>query len=231
MPERVLIVEDHPIFADALRMTLSLAIASVSVVHASTLAAARDALASGETFDLVLLDLRLPDTNGLAGLIELRDRFPKLPIVIVSEFSDERVVHNTMVCGAAGFIPKSARKDVFLKAIRMVLAGEIALPPHHLSPDGAVHVGFDALTAKLQSFTPQQLRVLQMLCRGLLNRQIAHALGVGEATVKAHISEILRKLNVCSRTQAVLEVSRLDFGEWPAPQAADAPNGASTTLN
>jgi DNA-binding NarL/FixJ family response regulator len=227
MPERVLIVEDHPIFADALRMTLGLAVANASVVHASTITAAKDALASAQTFDLVLLDLRLPDTHGLAGLIELRDRFPKLPIVIVSEFADERVVHNAMVCGAAGFIPKSARKEDFLKAIRNVLAGELALPSHHRPPDSAANIQRDALTAKLQTLTSQQLRVLQMLCQGLLNKQIAQALDVGEATVKAHISEILRKLNVCSRTQAVLEVSTLDFGEWPAPHAADLPNGAA----
>jgi DNA-binding NarL/FixJ family response regulator len=212
MPARFLIVEDHPIFADALRMTLAAVMSNVSFVHAGTLAQAKDALESGEEFDLVLLDLWLPDTHGFAGLIELRGRFPKLPIVIISAFADQTVVQRSIVCGAAGFIPKSARKESFQHAINSVLAGEIVLPSDCLPPDSVVNLEAEALTSKLQSLTQQQLRVLQMLCQGLLNKQIAHELDVGEATVKAHISEILRKLHVCSRTQAVLEVSKLDFG-------------------
>lgn len=212
MPARLLIVEDHPIFADALRMTLAAAMSNVSFVHASTLAEAKDALESGAEFDVVLLDLWLPDTHGFAGLIELRGRFPKLPIVIISAFADQSVVHRSIVCGAAGFIPKSARKESFQHAIHNVLAGEIVLPLDVAAPDEAANMELDAPTAKLRSLTQQQLRVLQMLCQGLLNKQIAHELDVGEATVKAHISEILRKLHVCSRTQAVLEVSKLDFG-------------------
>ncbi len=212
MPARFLIVEDHPIFADALRMTLAAELSNVCFVHAGTLAEAKDALEGGAEFDLVLLDLWLPDTHGFAGLIELRGRFPKLPIVVISAFADQTVVHRSMVCGAAGFIPKSARKEAFLQAIHTVLAGEIVLPRDCLPPDSVASIETDVLTAKLQTLTQQQLRVLQMLCQGLLNKQIAHELDVGEATVKAHISEILRKLHVCSRTQAVLEVSKLDFG-------------------
>lgn len=212
MPARILIVEDHPIFADALRMTLAAALSNVCFVHAGTLNEAKDALQGGAQFDLVLLDLWLPDTHGFAGLIELRGRFPKLPIVVVSAFADQTIVHKSMVCGAAGFIPKSARKESFQQAIHSVLAGEIVLPSDCLPPDSVANIELDVLTTKLQSLTHQQLRVLQMLCQGLLNKQIAHELDVGEATVKAHISEILRKLHVCSRTQAVLEVSKLDFG-------------------
>lgn len=212
MPARILIVEDHPIFADALRMTLAAALSNVCFVHAGTLNEAKDVLRGGAQFDLVLLDLWLPDTHGFAGLIELRGRFPKLPIVVVSAFADQTIVHKSMVCGAAGFIPKSARKESFQQAIHSVLAGEIVLPSDCLPPDSVANIELDVLTTKLQSLTHQQLRVLQMLCQGLLNKQIAHELDVGEATVKAHISEILRKLHVCSRTQAVLEVSKLDFG-------------------
>ncbi len=212
MPTKFLIVEDHPIFADALRMTLVGALPNVCVVPVGTLAEAKEALESGDEFDLALLDLWLPDTHGFAGLIELRGHFPKLPIVIISAFADQDVVHKAIVCGAAGFIPKSARKESFLQAIQSVLAGETVLPSDCLPPDFVAKIELDALTAKLQSLTHQQLRVLQMLCQGLLNKQIAHELDVGEATVKAHISEILRKLHVCSRTQAVLEVSKLDFG-------------------
>jgi DNA-binding NarL/FixJ family response regulator len=226
MPGRVLIVEDHPIFADALQMTIAAALSDARVVHAATLAEARAALESGAEFDLALLDLWLPDTHGFAGLIELRWRFPKLPIVIVSAFSEPGIVHKAIVCGAAGFIPKSARRESFLRAIRKVLAGEIVLPADCPPPNEVPKL--DALTARLQSLTHQQLRVLQMLCQGLLNKQIAHELEVGEATVKAHISEVLRKLHVCSRTQAVLEVSKLDFGAQLAFYAteAEAPRSA-----
>jgi DNA-binding NarL/FixJ family response regulator len=212
MPAKFLIVEDHPIFAEALRSTLAAVISNVCFVHAGTLADAKDALEGDADFDLVLLDLWLPDTHGFAGLIELRKRFPKLPIVIISAFADQTVVHRSMVCGASGFIPKSARKESFQHAIHNVLAGEIVMPSDCLAPDSVANIELDVLTTKLQSLTHQQLRVLQMLCQGLLNKQIAHELDVGEATVKAHISEILRKLHVCSRTQAVLEVSKLDFG-------------------
>jgi DNA-binding NarL/FixJ family response regulator len=226
MPGRVLIVEDHPIFADALRMTLAAAMPNACIAQAGTLAEAKQALESGAQFDLVLLDLWLPDTHGFAALIELRERYPKLPIVIVSAFADQGVVHKSIVCGAAGFIPKSARKDSILQAIRNVLAGEIVLPSNCLAPDEVAGIEPDALTSKLQSLTHQQLRVLQMLCQGLLNKQIAHELGVGEATVKAHIGEILRKLHVCSRTQAVLEVSKLDFGAQLALCTGEAPLSA-----
>ncbi len=212
MPSKFLIVEDHPMFADALRVVLAGAMSNVCFAHAGTLAQAKETLEDGTEFDLVLLDLWLPDTHGFAGLIELRGHFPKLPIVIISAFADQAVVQKAIVCGAAGFIPKSASKESFLQAIQSVLGGEIVLPSDCLPPDSVANIELDVLTAKLQSLTNQQLRVLQMLCQGMLNKQIAHELDVGEATVKAHISEILRKLHVCSRTQAVLEVSKLDFG-------------------
>jgi DNA-binding NarL/FixJ family response regulator len=226
MPGRILIVEDHPIFADALRMTLAAVVPRATVVHAGSLAAAKEALEDGGGFGLVLLDLWLPDTHGFGALIDLRERYPKLPIVIVSAFADQSVVHKSIVCGAAGFIPKSARRESFLEAIRNVLAGEIVLPSDCLSADQVADAAPDALAPKLQSLTQQQLRVLQMLCQGLPNKQIAHELDVGEATVKAHISEILRKLHVSSRTQAVLEVSKLDFGAVLELYSAETPNGA-----
>jgi len=226
MPKRFLIVEDHPLYAEALQLAIRSGMSNVRVVRADTLRDAKDAIKRENGFDLVLLDLWLPDTHGFDGLIELRKLFPKLPIVIVSAFADQSVVHKAVVCGAAGFIPKSAGKVALLQAIRDVLSGDITLPPGHLPPESVATMELTALTCRLKSLTQQQLRVLQMLCQGLLNKQIAHELDVGETTVKAHVTEILRKLSVCSRTQAVVEVSRLNFSAVLALYAgedADSP--------
>ena len=209
---KFLIVEDHPVFAEGLQLTIRQGLPEACTVHAGSLALARDALSRDQDFALVLLDLWLPDTHGFEGLIALRREFPKLPIVIVSGFADQGVVHKAMTCGAAGFIPKSATRDEIVQGLRTVLAGDVTLPIDYLPPQLVANADMAALTGRLNSLTRQQLRVLQMLCQGLLNKQIAYHLDVGETTVKAHVGEILRKLSVGSRTQAVLEVSRLDFG-------------------
>lgn len=128
MPGRVLIVEDHPIFADALRMTLATAMPEACIEHAANFGEARTALERDAGFDLVLLDLCLPDTQGLAGLNELRRRFPKLPILIVSACRDPGMVHESLACGAAGFVPKSTSRPALVQAISDVLAGETVVP-------------------------------------------------------------------------------------------------------
>jgi DNA-binding NarL/FixJ family response regulator len=147
--------------------------------------------------------------------------------VIVSAFADRGVVHKAMACGAAGFIPKSARRDHIVQGLRTVLAGDVTLPIDYAPAHMAGNEDVAALTGRLGSLTRQQLRVLEMLCRGLLNKQIAYQLAVGETTVKAHVGEILRKLSVGSRTQAVLEVSRLDFGAVLALYAGEETTGSA----
>jgi DNA-binding NarL/FixJ family response regulator len=227
MLRKILIVEDHPLYAEALDLIICGSMSDVRTTHAGTLSEAKDALQREQEFALVLLDLWLPDTHGFDGLIELRGLFPSLPVVIVSAFADQSVIEKAIVCGAAGFIPKSARKEALLQALGSALAGQMTLPIG-LEPTKSVpSLEATALTLRLRSLTPQQLRVLQMLCQGLLNKQIAFVLDVGETTVKAHISEILRKLSVCTRTQAVVEVSKLDLSAVLALYAAD--NGKLTT--
>ena len=212
MQKKFLIVEDHPLYAEALQSVICNSIADVRITHVGTLSEAKDAIRQEKRdFDLVLLDLWLPDTHGFEGLIELRGLFPRLPIVVVSAFADQSVIQKSVVCGAAGFIPKSANKYTLLQAIGHVLAGEVSLPNGSLPPESIANIEHVALTSRLRSLTHQQLRVLQMLCQGLLNKQIAFELDVGETTVKAHVTEILRKLSVCSRTQAVAEVSKLNL--------------------
>lgn len=210
MPTRILIVDDHPLFVEALKLVLQNTFPNVDVAEATSIDSARAGLDKAGPFDLVLLDLSMPGTRGLDGLIELRSRHPKLPIVVVSALEDPRIIHEVMTCGAAGFISKSTRGADLGKAIREVMAGSVVLPKGYEPPQADASSTTD-LAARLATLTPQQVRVLQMLRQGLLNKQIAYDLGVGETTVKAHVSEILRKLKVSSRTQAVIEAAKIDF--------------------
>lgn len=221
MTVRFLIVDDHPLFREALQLAIQSACPEAEIVEASSIAAARDALAGAQPFDLLLLDLTMPGTRGFDGLIELRTARPKQPILVVSAHEDPRLVHEAMSCGAAGYIYKSVKKSDLAEAIQDVMAGLVVLPKGYQPPGADNGTSREAdLAARVASLTRQQLRVLQMVRQGLLNKQIAHELGVGETTIKAHVSEIMRKLNVVSRTQAVIEVSRLDYDSILASAAA-----------
>lgn len=207
-----LIVDDHPLFREALRGAVESACPDAAVCEATTIA---DALAEIEVaqarFDLVLLDLALPGTSGFEGLVTLRNRFPNMPVIIVSSSEDQHIIQQAMHHGAAGFVPKSLRKADIAEAVATVLGGATYRPAGlSAAVRGAAPAHADLL-ARLATLTPQQLRVLRMLRQGLLNKQIAHELDVGETTVKAHVSEVLRKLGVYSRTQAVIEVTKVDL--------------------
>lgn len=204
----MLIVDDHPLFVEALKLVISGTFPEAALSEATSIESARGVLDKQPRFDLVLLDLSMPGTRGLDGLIELRTRYPKLPIVVVSAFEDPRIIHEVMQCGAAGFISKSTRGSELGRALKEVMAGSVVLPKGYEPPPTAAP---SDLIARIATLTPQQVRVLQMLRQGLLNKQIAFDLGVGETTVKAHVSEILRKLRVSSRTQAVIEAAKIDF--------------------
>jgi DNA-binding NarL/FixJ family response regulator len=212
MTVRFLIVDDHPLFREALQLAIESAYPEAEIVEASSIPAALEALGSEQPFDLLLLDLTMPGTRGFDGLIELRASRPKQPILVVSAHEDARIVHEAMTCGAAGYISKSVKKRDLAEAIQDVMAGLVVLPKGYAPPhqEGSASRESD-LAARVASLTRQQLRVLQMVRQGMLNKQIAHELGVGETTIKAHVSEIMRKLNVVSRTQAVIEVARLDY--------------------
>lgn len=211
---RLLIIDDHPLFREALNSAVKMAYPNVEAVEATTVDEAMAALAAGPDFDLALLDLNIPGVQGFEGLLQIRTHHPRLPVVIVSGHEDSRVISQALSYGAAGFIPKSARKADLAAAIRDVMDGAIYVPTSYQPQTGrAGDEDRSDLLRRLSTLTPQQLRVLNMLRQGLLNKQIAYELQVGETTVKAHVSEILRKLHVYSRTQAVIEVSRLDQPE------------------
>ncbi|MFY9841309.1 MAG: response regulator transcription factor [Xanthobacteraceae bacterium] len=211
---RLLIADDHPLFRGALREAVGGLFDRVDVAEAGAFEEVVDRLERGGEMDLVLLDLRMPGVRGFSGLMYLRAQYPSLPIVIVSANDDPAVIRRCMEFGAAGFLPKTLGVDALRRAIARVLEGEVWTPP-----DVDLSAGSDAESAamirRLSTLTPQQVRVLMMLSGGLLNKQIAYELGVSEATVKAHVSAILQKLGVESRTQAVIAAGKIEAGQWP----------------
>ncbi len=168
---------------------------------------------AGET-DLILLDLAMPGVRGFSGLMYLRAQYPSVPVVVVSANDDPAVIRRCMDFGASGFIPKTLGIEEMRRAVMGVLKGEVWTPPD-VDLAGGADAEAAGLMARLSTLTPQQVRVLMMLSEGLLNKQIAYELDVSEATVKAHVSAILQKLNVESRTQAVIAAAKIEIGQWP----------------
>ncbi len=199
MSPRILIVEDHPLFADALMVNLRAAFPRADISHAASIRDAREMVASEPS--LVVLDLNLQDAHGFEALIEMRRLCPTAPILVVTAYCDESIVERGRVFGAAGFVSKCETREVIVDAVRRLLAGEILGDRRSERDKGSAR-------GRLKALTTQQLRVLQLVCQGLLNKQIAHQLEVSEATIKAHVGEILHKLGVSTRTQAVAEMSR-----------------------
>ncbi len=206
---RVLIVDDHPLFRDALKASLSTTFAPDRIGEAGSLDQLNGILEKDADYDLVLLDLKMPGVQGLSGLVYLRAQFPAVPVVIVSGTEDPAVIRRALDLGASGYIPKSTSAEQIRKAVGVVLDGDI------WAPEAAAQISErdrenDELARRIATLTPQQVRVLMMLREGLLNKQIAFKLNVSEATIKAHVSAILQKLDVDSRTQAVIAAGRID---------------------
>ena len=210
----LLIADDHPLFRGALREAVSGLLDRVEIGEAGTFEEVTELLERGGEIDLVLLDLRMPGVRGFSGLMYLRAQYPSLPIIVVSANDDPAVIRRCMEFGASGFIPKTLGIEVIREAIARVLQGGVWTPPDVDLGRGA-DAESAATIARLATLTPQQVRVLMMLSGGLLNKQIAYELGVSEATVKAHVSAILQKLGVESRTQAVIAAGKIEAGQWP----------------
>jgi DNA-binding NarL/FixJ family response regulator len=209
-----LIADDHPLFRGAMREAVNGLFDRQTVAEAGTFEEVTEFLERGGEIDLVLLDLRMPGVRGFSGLMYLRAQYPGLPIVVVSANDDPAVIRRCMEFGASGFMPKTLGIEALRQAIARVLQGEVWTPPDiDLARGGDADSA--AMIARLSTLTPQQVRVLMMLSGGLLNKQIAYELGVSEATVKAHVSAILQKLGVESRTQAVIAAGKIEAGQWP----------------
>jgi DNA-binding NarL/FixJ family response regulator len=209
---RIIIVDDHPLFRAALRQTLG-AETAMRVEEAGDLAALSAALEAERDCDLVLLDLNMPGAHGFSGLLLLRAQYPEIPVMIISAVEDPKVIRRTFELGAAGYLPKSVGPAEIRAAIDTVLKGEVFVPAGVDLKEADEQAAF---IRRLATLTPQQIRVLMMLSDGLMNKQIAYELSISEATVKAHVSSILQKLDVDSRTQAVIAASRIEQGQFEA---------------
>lgn len=208
---RVIIADDHPLFRTALGHAVSKVWPEAEVIEASSTGAAREALSQGEA-EALLLDLHMEDSNGLSVLMDLRQDFPALPIAIVSASEEQRVFAAASQLGAAAFIPKSSSLEEMREALAAVRDGDGWFPANDVSDDDDL--------ARIASLTPAQRRILGAIRQGLLNKQIAYDLDISEATVKAHITAIFRKLGVGNRTQAVLLAAKLDVDQPVADSAA-----------
>lgn len=216
-----LIVDDHPLFCDALAMTLKTVAGIEEIETASLLSDALDALDEGAHPDVIVLDLNLPDVHGLDGLIRLNTAAGGTPVVVVSSMADNRMVSSVMRAGARGFVPKHSQRGIFRQAFDALSRDEVFLPEGFVDVADAGHPGDppDDAVSRLTSLTNQQARILQLICEGKLNKQIAYDLSIAETTVKAHVTAIMRKLGVQSRTQAVLIAGETSFSNLLPKQA------------
>lgn len=211
---KVLIVDDHPLMAEALGMVLNALPSQVEVQTARDLPAAFRMAEAAPAPDLVLLDLGLPGCSGLAALEGFRERFPALPVVVISASGEPSAILGALDLGAMGFIPKSSPKDVILNAVRLVVSGGIYIPVQALTLQPAERLRADPLPAKSASaeqlgLSPRQADVLSLVLKGLPNKLIARKLDISENTAKTHVSAVLKALGVSTRTQALIAASRL----------------------
>lgn len=211
---RILVADDHPLFRAAIVHALQpFTGTGGSIAEASSFASLTAAVGADTSLDLVLLDLNMPGAQGFSSLVYLRGERPALPVIVISSNDHPRTIGRAQQFGAAAFVPKSAPPAVLQNALRAVMNGDEWFPPER-----AARSAEDAkLAEQLAQLTPQQFRVLMAMADGLLNKQIAHELGLAENTVKVHITAVLRKLDCYSRTQAAVKVKALQ----PEPEAGD----------
>lgn len=208
----ILIVDDHPLFRHALIQAVRYTLPHANIAETATVAEFYAFLEHGPEPDIVLLDLHLPGASGFSALVHVRAQYPAIPIVVVSAHEEASVIQRSLAHGAVAYIPKSAPPAHIGEALHAVLAGDSWAPPNlPLSLNDPRARDEADFAERIKTLTPQQFRVLMMVAEGLLNKQIAYTLDVSEATIKAHVTAIFRKLGVQNRTQAVLAIGTLNI--------------------
>lgn len=217
---KILIADDHPLFREAITNVIEKSFPGCETLETEDLDSALSITQEHDELDLILLDLNMPGMNGLNGLITLRNEAPTIPVVIVSAEEDKQIVLQAITYGAVGFITKSSPRAKMTEALTQILAGNVYLPSDIIrssQPESRRTSRRDDSQIPpelLSSLTRRQLLVLERMSKGESNKQIAYNLNIAETTVKAHVSAILRKLNVHNRIQAVLSAGNIDFGEY-----------------
>ncbi|MGR6871088.1 response regulator transcription factor [Pseudomonas sp. HK3] len=204
----IIVADDHPLFRSALSGTLMRQIADVEIHEACDLSSLQLQVENNENAQLILLDLHMPGAEGFSGLVFLVAHYPHIPVMIVSAHDQADIIRRAMDHGASGFLPKSSPVDDMAEAIHTVLNGGVWMP-NNLSDGNSSNLSEMNFAQALAQLTPQQFRVASMVSQGLLNKQIAYELNVTEATIKAHMTEIFRKLGLNSRTQVVKAMGEL----------------------
>lgn len=205
-PLKIIIADDHPLFRQALVNILTSQFKQLQILEAETVGELNGVLDQHQDADLLLLDLNIPNAHGFNTLVNIRNSYPHIGILVISGQEDKVTVGKSLSFGAAGFIPKSTSVDKMVKAITAVLAGQQWIPE---GCGDLTSVTLDSMSSKIASLSPRQHKILMMFADGLLNKQIAYELGLSEATIKAHASAIFLKLGVHTRTQAVIAMSQL----------------------
>ncbi|HUH31705.1 MAG TPA: response regulator transcription factor [Rhodanobacter sp.] len=216
MPD-ILIADDHPLFRDALERAVLVALPQAHVHSAESVHDLLSLIEALPDAELLLLDLHMPGARGYSALAHIRGQYPGLPTIVVSGHEEALVAQRALAHGAAAYIPKSTPAADIVTAIHSVLDGDVWLPPTLLGDDVQLKAEEADAAARIATLTPQQFRVMTMLADGQLNKQIAWELGVSEATVKAHMTAIMRKLGVNNRTQVALVASQLAVNQEVMP--------------
>lgn len=213
--ENLLVVDDHPLMCDALALTLKMAFALRRTRTARSLATAVEAIRSDGAPDAVVLDLNLPDAGGAEGIITITRLLPDVPITMISAEADADQIGASLDAGAQGFISKSLSRELLIDAFQRMWAGEVVVPEDYDPQDRGAPDGHEELMRRFATLTPQQMRILRLICLGKANKEISYELGIAEATVKTHITAIMAKINARRRTQAVLLANTVRLFETP----------------
>ncbi|MBC7140922.1 MAG: response regulator transcription factor [Rhodobacteraceae bacterium] len=208
-----LVVDDHPLYCDALASMMETVFNMRRVRKAASLGDAMQLLRSRFSPDLVMLDLNLPDVSGLSGFMKIKDKAPDVPVVVISAFTSDEVVQSVISAGAAGFIPKDAARETLREAMMDIWDGKTYLPAGYKAParQSEADPTIGDISRKIAGLSQQQARILSLICKGKPNKLIAYEMQLAEATVKAHITALLRRLRVQNRTQAALLVREVSI--------------------